>query len=388
MKGNTTGRPKLPRMSCNTSSLIPWSNRLFLPWSTKASPLSAPSTSATAISLELIASEFLATPHTSPQDFQYELRHYGAALLFSSYLYEQLGREALLAFAHSATGGLDSLADLLAELAPARADTFFADWALANRLLDRRPADGRYGYRLLEGANLSGAAFSARIQSLPTRVESALAPYATAYYEIALPAAAGETALALDWQFADGSQDGWLQLAQVVDGALAVQRFRAGDSAGSEFQATLHPAAEQAFLAISPLPENNGDSREPLSFTLLLRAAGSAPAASDYAEPLPLLVSIPAELGLDLSHLAEQSAPLSLALGVQSLIEAYAAKRNELYQARNWAAFAQIEQKARQLLAFGADVRRNGCRGGNEGSERNLRAAPAGHVAGGRGEPR
>ena len=308
---------------------------------------------------EHIASEFLATPWTSLLDFQGELRHYGSGMMFLTYLFEQLGHEAFLAFAHHPARGLDALDGVLADLALEwDAETFFADWILANRLLDPQLADGRYGYHLLDTLDLSGASMTGRIQDLPTRIESSLAPYASAYYELDLPASGSETALELSLQFAAAHQDGWLQLVQVVAGDVSIQRFRARDYRTAPIRASLQPEAEAAFLAISPLQASAQTTTHPVAFTLLLHAAGSAPAATDYAAPFPLNVPVPAELQLDLSHLDENSSPLSLALGIQDIIQAYGEKRHELYTGRNWAAITQIEEKVRQLIAYGADVSR------------------------------
>ena len=308
---------------------------------------------------EHIASEFLATPRTSLLDFQYELRHYGAGMMFLTYLFEQLGHEAVLNLAHHPAGGLDALDAVLADLAlDWDAETFFADWALANRLLDPQLGDGRYGYRLLETMELSGASMTGRIQGLPTRIETSLAPYTTAYYELDLPASDTETALELALQFSDARQDGWLQWVRIIDGEISVQRFRANDFRGQMIHATLQPNAESTFLAFSPFQSAARQSTNPIAFNLLIHAAGSTPAAAEYVAPFPLNVPTPEELQLDLSHLDENSTPLSLALGIQDIIEAYASLRLELYQAGNWAAITQIEEKVRQLLAYGADVRR------------------------------
>ena len=308
---------------------------------------------------ELIASEFLATPWTPLLEFEGELRHYGAGLLFMTYLFEQLGLEAIMTLAHHPSGTLDTLAAILADEATDwDVESFFADWVLANRLLDPQLADGRYGYRLLEALELSGASMTGRIQDLPTRIESSLAPYASAYYELDLPASGSETALELSLQFAAAHQDGWLQLAQVVDGDVSIQRFRARDYRTAPISASLQPEAEAAFLAISTLQASAQATTHPVAFTLLLHAAGSTPAATDYAAPFPLNVPVPAELQLDLSHLDENSSPLSLALGIQDIIQAYGEKRNEIFTDRNWAAITQIEEKVRQLIEYGADVSR------------------------------
>ena len=306
-----------------------------------------------------IASDFLTTPWTSFLDFQGELRHYGSSMLFLTYLFEQLGHEAFLALAHHPATGMDALDGVLADLAPQwNAETFFADWTLANRLLDPQLGDGRYGYRLLEALELSGASMSGRIQSLLTRIESSLAPYTTAYYELDLPTSDSEITLELAVQFAAARPDGWLQLVQLFDDGISVQRFRASDYHDQRIAVTLQPHAESTFLAFSPFLVEDRQATQPIAFTLLLHHAGSTPAAAEYVAPFPLNVPTPAVLQLDLSHLDENSTPLSLVLGVQDIIKAYASLQSELYDARNWVAMAQIEEKVRQLLAYGADVSR------------------------------
>ena len=61
--------------------------------------------------------------------------HYAAAFLFTNYLREQLGENAILALAGSATNGLSSIEALLQDFGMERTvDQLFADWLVANYL--------------------------------------------------------------------------------------------------------------------------------------------------------------------------------------------------------------------------------------------------------------
>lgn len=82
--------------------------------------------------------------------------NYGAALLFTTYLYERFGLEAVQQLsADSSARGLASFDAVLREMGAIGVDAFFADWVLANFLVNPRAGDGRYGYPSLPGLNAS-----------------------------------------------------------------------------------------------------------------------------------------------------------------------------------------------------------------------------------------
>jgi hypothetical protein len=73
--------------------------------------------------------------------------NYGAALLFTTYTHQRYGLSALQAAGSVDTGfGLDALDAALQARAATDVNTVFADWVLANTLLDSSIDDGRYGY--------------------------------------------------------------------------------------------------------------------------------------------------------------------------------------------------------------------------------------------------
>ena len=79
------------------------------------------------------------------------LPHYGAAMMFVTYFYERYGEAALRALSADPTDGMESFDNILHQLGEPGADALFADWVLANFLLDPTLAEGQYGYQLLSG---------------------------------------------------------------------------------------------------------------------------------------------------------------------------------------------------------------------------------------------
>jgi immune inhibitor A len=86
--------------------------------------------------------------------------HYGAAFLYVSYFLDRFGDEATKALVAHPENGMSSVDSVLADLqvedplsgAAVRADDLFADWVVANYLLDSSVGDGRYTYRRYDGA--------------------------------------------------------------------------------------------------------------------------------------------------------------------------------------------------------------------------------------------
>ncbi|MFN2303880.1 MAG: hypothetical protein ACK2TV_09125, partial [Anaerolineales bacterium] len=82
--------------------------------------------------------------------------HYGAAMLFTTYLLDRFGEEVTKAVVASDRNGMESIDSVLADLGIQDAQTgeiitaedIFADWAVTNYLGDEDVADGRYFYHI------------------------------------------------------------------------------------------------------------------------------------------------------------------------------------------------------------------------------------------------
>jgi len=109
---------------------------------------------------------------------------YGASLLFTTYLYERYGLQALQMVSSSGQPrGLQAVDTALHALGGPNMNTFFADWALANLLLDPTLSDGVYGYRLLPTGMLPPR-LAASAASYPFLTLGHLPQYATDYYAL------------------------------------------------------------------------------------------------------------------------------------------------------------------------------------------------------------
>ncbi len=215
------------------------------------------------------ASFFLRRPRTRLNDAQ--APDYGAGLLFTTYLYERLGLDALRDFATRPQQGLAALDALLAERGDSmNADSFFADWVLANFLLDTQRDGGRYGYQMM-GDGLSPPPPRSHIRKLPTGFRESLPPYSTDYFE--LPGNAGtDDLLLLDFRLsAPPPQDAWVQLVQVLPDSIDVQRFRASDYLDRPVLASVLDQAERRFVAVSPFATGARQHTQPLRYSLALR---------------------------------------------------------------------------------------------------------------------
>lgn len=131
------------------------------------------------------ARAFLARPGTQlntwPEDGN-TYPHYGAGLLFVTYLHDRYGEATLRQFARHPASALVALDALLADLGEPGADEFFADWVLANLLQDAQLADGRYGYRSLPP--LSPPALAEVVSDYPFTRSTSLAQYASDYLQL------------------------------------------------------------------------------------------------------------------------------------------------------------------------------------------------------------
>ncbi len=103
--------------------------------------------------------------------------HYGAAMLFTAYFYERFGLEALRALSLNPQTGLLSYDQTLRDLGQPGADAFYADWVLANGLMDH----SLYGYQLLPDT-VQGARTLATVTAYPYSRQHESRQYAADYY--------------------------------------------------------------------------------------------------------------------------------------------------------------------------------------------------------------
>ena len=196
---------------------------------------------------------------------------YGAAFLFLTYLQDRFGLETLQAFAAHPENGLDALDALFAEIGvDVDADTFFADWILANYLNNAELSDGRYGYPLLSKLKRSTQPYAEYFRNLPIIFRRQEPQYFTRYYKFELPTIGQTRQLELQL---DGplSQDAWLQLVQISGGQITLDRYRASDFRDQPIAATLNEGAEHVFLSISPFTPNDRENDTPVRYTLSIR---------------------------------------------------------------------------------------------------------------------
>lgn len=116
------------------------------------------------------------------------LPHYGASLMFVTYFYERYGIDAIRALSVDPVDGLDSVDNVLRQIGEPGVNDFFADWVLANYLLQ---ADGIYGYRMLAG--LVSSSPQEIVTRYPYTLEDSANQYSTDY--LVLTDLEGRTAL-------------------------------------------------------------------------------------------------------------------------------------------------------------------------------------------------
>jgi hypothetical protein len=104
------------------------------------------------------AFQYLADPDLQlndwPNDQNATTPHYGAGFIFVSYILDRFGEEATKALVADAANGLESIDNVMTQLAiidpltnePISADDIVLDWGIANYLADSSVADGRYAY--------------------------------------------------------------------------------------------------------------------------------------------------------------------------------------------------------------------------------------------------
>ena len=244
----------------------------------------------------------------------------GAIMLFLSYIHDRLGLEGLQAFAAHPAWGLAGLDEVLVDLGLGMdADSFFADWVLANYLFDDQLGNGQYGFPSLKQVYKQQPSCRTLIHQLPFQFHSENNPYATEYYEIPLPSGGQSQQLELELQLQLANpypQDAWLQWVEVRDGQVELQRFRASEYRGRPMLATLHEGTERAFIAFSPFTPANRESTVPTRYTLSIQALDGHVSWSDTQDTLciPLNADSPTQLRPAASYLERMREERSTAI--------------------------------------------------------------------------
>ena len=129
------------------------------------------------------ADEFLAAPDTGLTQFHLaedKSLKYGAGALFLVYLAERYGDDAIRRLHAESADGWQSVEKALKESTGKSADEIFADWVLANLLLD---ANRGYGYQILDSL-LTPPEPSATFHSFPAAHSGSLPQYGSEYLAI------------------------------------------------------------------------------------------------------------------------------------------------------------------------------------------------------------
>ncbi len=107
--------------------------------------------------------------------------HYGAATLFLTYFYERYGIEGLRQISLDPGTGLDAFENVLRQMGEPGVNELFADWVLANFLIDPKLGDGRYGYESL-AAYATSALPLATVTAYPYTSQQTLNQYGADYH--------------------------------------------------------------------------------------------------------------------------------------------------------------------------------------------------------------
>ncbi len=129
------------------------------------------------------ADDFLAAPNTGLTQWQVaedKSPKYGAGALFILYLTERFGNEIAARLLAEKADGWRAVEKVLREFEDVSADEVFADWVLANLLLDARRG---YGYRALD-ADLTPPQPVASFNNFPVTHEGDLPQFGTDYFAV------------------------------------------------------------------------------------------------------------------------------------------------------------------------------------------------------------
>lgn len=209
---------------------------------------------------------------------------FSAGLVFFYYILERFGLETLQSLLKRSENGLAALDAVLTEMGSGmNADSIFADWVLANYLYDPNLDDGRYGYTLLSSFNpkVQPPIPNAFITEVPFQTqqftESGCYQYSTYYYDLSLLATQAIPQLELGLALSSkATQDAWLQLAQVIDGQVSLQRFRASDFRDQDISVALSDNSERAVLALSLFDSSPENQNSQACFVLSISVAGES----------------------------------------------------------------------------------------------------------------
>ncbi|MBN1680013.1 MAG: immune inhibitor A, partial [Anaerolineae bacterium] len=115
------------------------------------------------------SSPFLSAPQMQlnhwPEASDERGRHYGGAFMFVAYFYDRYGEAATTTLVGDVANGMESVENTLLAInardpltdEPVSAEALFADWLVANLLMDSSVGDGRYAYQHPDTAALSPA---------------------------------------------------------------------------------------------------------------------------------------------------------------------------------------------------------------------------------------
>jgi hypothetical protein len=139
--------------------------------------------------LDLSVLMFLNTPDTQLNSWNEEEaargRNYGASLMFLLYLYDHYGMGAIHALsADPSQRGLRAVDDVLRSFGQPGVDDFFADWVMANVLVNPSAGDGRYGYHMLS-SSFPAAVPEMSAAAYPFESAGSVSQYATDYFTLA-----------------------------------------------------------------------------------------------------------------------------------------------------------------------------------------------------------
>lgn len=129
------------------------------------------------------AISFLGAPQTQLNTWSEDgprAPHYGAAMLFMTYFFERYGLEALQAVSADPGIGFESFDRVLRETGQPSVNDLFADWAVANFVLNPALDDGRYGYRLLP-PGMPSATPEVLVSSYPYQGQNSANQYSADY---------------------------------------------------------------------------------------------------------------------------------------------------------------------------------------------------------------
>jgi hypothetical protein len=107
--------------------------------------------------------------------------HYGAAALFIDYFYEHYGLDALRQMSQTKRRGLDAFDAVLRARGEPGVDDFFADWTVANFVMNPSQGDGRYGYQGLPPGTPSATPRAVNT-AYPFDTAGEAKPYSTDYH--------------------------------------------------------------------------------------------------------------------------------------------------------------------------------------------------------------